>query len=268
MQPRGDVGSDDDDVRTGLDEDLHPSYGDRAAADDDSSSAGDVEEQRQAHAFMVAVDNRWPVQQPIGDDRAVTFLSRSALQAGFDTIVAAPADAGELRLIARRPEQGQREVVATAELDLSLGLVGDNWLARGSRHTPDGSAAPDKQITVMNVRVAELVAGSLDRVPLSGDQLFVDLDLSVANLPPGTLLSVGTAVLEVSEAPHLGCKKFVARFGTAAMRFVNSPVGRQLRMRGMNTRVVVPGRISVGDLVTRTLPEQTGASPAAVAVEG
>lgn len=138
-----------------------------------------------------------------------------------------------------------------AVLDPLTGLDGDNWLARGSSSTPDGSASPDRQVTVMNARVAELVAGGTDRMALAGDQLYVDLDLSIDNLPAGSLLAVGQAVLRVSEAPHLGCAKFVERFGPEAMRFVNSGIGRQLRLRGMNTRVVVPGTVRPGDLATK-----------------
>jgi len=104
----------------------------------------------------------------------------------------------------------------------------------------------------MNARAAELVAGGTDRMSLAGDQLYVDLDLSVENLPPGSLLAVGQAVLQVSEPPHLGCAKFVERFGADAMRFVNSRTGRQLRLRGLNARVVVPGTVRVGDLTVKT----------------
>jgi RimJ/RimL family protein N-acetyltransferase len=151
-------------------------------------------------------------------------------------------------------------VVDEAVLDARLGLVGDNWLARGSRHTPDGSAMPDKQVTMMNVRVADLVAGGRSNVPQAGDQLYVDLDLSADNLPAGTLLAVGSAVLEVSAAPHRGCKKFVSRFGEEAMRFVSSPTGRRHRMRGVNTRVVTPGRVRVGDVVRKLTPGELDAT--------
>jgi MOSC domain-containing protein YiiM len=131
------------------------------------------------------------------------------------------------------------------------GLAGDNWLTRGSSSRTDGSADPERQVTVMNARAAELVAGGTDRMPLAGDQIYVDLDLSVGNLPAGSLLAVGQAVLQVSDAPHLGCAKFVDRFGAEAMRFVNSRLGRQLRLRGMNAQVVQPGLVRPGDVATR-----------------
>jgi MOSC domain-containing protein YiiM len=183
----------------------------------------------------------------------VEHLSRERLEAGLGQIRESPHDDGRVVLIVRRPSVGERDLPAEAVLNLAGGLDGDNWLVRGSSRTPDGSADPDKQITVMNARVAELVAGGAERMPLCGDQLYVDLDLSVDNLPAGTLLAVGQVVLRVSEAPHLGCAKFVARFGGEAMRFVNSRLGRQLRLRGMNTRVVVPGTIRIGDLAARKL---------------
>jgi hypothetical protein len=206
----------------------------------------------------------------------VGYQSPEALDAGLDHIRAAPTDDGVLRLIVARPANAERELLPTATLSWDLGLLGDNWLARGSRHTSDGAADPDRQVTVMNVRAAELVAGGPDRAPLAGDQLYVDLDLSVDNLPAGTLLSIGAAVLEISEAPHLGCAKFVDRFGPDAMRFVNSRTGRGLRLRGLNARVVVPGTIRVGDRVSRTVPDvpsqpgvqAAGGSPTAVESSG
>ncbi|MBV9205242.1 MAG: MOSC domain-containing protein [Actinobacteria bacterium] len=178
-------------------------------------------------------------------------LSRERLEAGLDRIRDSPQDGGRLVLIVARPAPGRRARPARAMLDRVSGLAGDNWLVRGSRNTPDGSADPQRQVTVMNARAAELVAGGTDRMPLAGDQLYVDLDLSVGNFPPGSLLAVGPAVLQVSEAPHLGCAKFVERFGAEAMRFVNSRVGRQLRLRGLNARVVVPGPVRLGDLAAK-----------------
>lgn len=179
--------------------------------------------------------------------------------AGLGRIRNSPPDGGRLVLIVRRPAVGERDLPAEAVLDRGAGLAGDNWLTRGSSMTPDGSADPDKQITVMNARVAELVAGRTDRMALAGDQLYLDLDLSVDNLPAGSLLALGEAVLQVSEAPHLGCAKFMERFGTEAMRFVNSRLGRQLRLRGMNTRVVVPGTVRLGDVAAKAaLPPEGG----------
>ena len=186
-------------------------------------------------------------------------LSRERLEAGLGRILDAPPDAGQLVLIVRRPAVGERDLPAEAVLDQETGLAGDNWLARGSRSTPDGSANPQAQITVMNARVAELVAGGTERMALAGDQLYLDMDISIENLPAGSLLAVGRAVLRVSETPHTGCAKFVERFGAEAMRFVNSRTGRQLRLRGMNARVVVPGTVRLGDLAAKApLPPERG----------
>ncbi len=181
-------------------------------------------------------------------------LSRKRLKAGLGQIRDSPREGGRVVLVVRRPAVGVRELPAEAMLDPQDGLAGDNWLTRGSKAMPDGSADPQRQVTVMNARVAELVAGGTERMPLAGDQIYVDLDLSVDNLPAGSLLAVGQAVLRVSEAPHLGCAKFVERFGGEAMRFVNSRLGRQLRLRGMNAQVVRAGVVRPGDVTTRIEP--------------
>jgi hypothetical protein len=181
----------------------------------------------------------------------VEHASAAELSAGIDDIRRSPRDAGRLELIVRRPAVGEREVLDTATLHPVEGLVGDNWRSRGSRSTPDGAAETGRQVTVMNARVAALVAGAPRRWGLAGDQLYVDLDLSTANLVPGARLRIGGAVVEVTGLPHIGCKKFSQRFGPETLRFVNSPEGRELRMRGINTRVITAGDIHVGDLVEK-----------------
>ncbi|HXE80712.1 MAG TPA: hypothetical protein VNK41_08190 [Vicinamibacterales bacterium] len=178
-------------------------------------------------------------------------LTRAECEAGLEYIRSAPADAGVLELIVRRPRVNAREVLEEGELDVNVGLVGDTWHVRRSPMTPDGSPHPEMQLNVINARLIDLIAQSRDRRALAGDQLYVDLDLSVENLPAGTRLAIGTAVIEVTPIPHLGCGKFVERFGVDAMTFVNSPLGRQLRLRGLNARVVTPGRIRRGDLVRK-----------------
>ena len=178
-------------------------------------------------------------------------LNTTELEAGLDEVRRSPKDQGLLEMIVCRPQSGERELVTEGRLDLAEGLLGDNWRARGSAKMPDGSANPDTQITIMNSRAAMLVAQSRERWQLAGDQLIIDMDISAENLPPGTRLAIGSAVLEVSDQPHTGCKKFVARFGMEAMEFVNSPVGKELRLRGMNTRVVQSGLIRVGDVVRK-----------------
>jgi hypothetical protein len=186
-------------------------------------------------------------------EQTVEHLDLDRLSAGLDHVRQSPGDRGRVAMIVRRPAADAREVLEEGHLDLVHGLSGDNWLARGSSLTPDGAAHPEAQLTLMNVRVADLVAGGPERRVLAGDQLFVDLDLSVANLPAGTRLALGAAVLEVTPKPHLGCAKFSARFGVDALKLVNAPIGRELRLRGLNARVVVPGTVRPGDEI-RKLP--------------
>jgi hypothetical protein len=175
----------------------------------------------------------------------------AALERGLDDVRGSPPDGGRVDLIVRRPAVDAREVVAEATLDRAEGLVGDSWRARPSSLTRDRSPHPDTQLTLMNSRAAALVAGGDERRPLAGDQLYVDLDLSDANLPPGTRLAVGSAVVEISDKPHRGCKKFAARFGQDALLFVNSPVGRKLRLRGVNAKIVTSGTVRVGDGISK-----------------
>lgn len=182
---------------------------------------------------------------------AIKYLSITELEAGLDYIRQSPKDNGLLKMIARRPVEDEREITEIGKLDLTEGLVGDNWKRRGSKHIDDGSANPDAQITVMNARIIELIAQDEERWPLAGDQLYIDLSLSDENLPPGTRLEIGSAILEVSAVPHTGCKKFSARFGVEAMKFVNSPEGKRLHLRGINTRIVQAGVIQVGDVVRK-----------------
>jgi hypothetical protein len=181
----------------------------------------------------------------------VKQLTVAELEAGLDVIRQSPKAAGVLAMIVRRPQIGAREVLDSGELNLVEGLVGDNWSSRGCSRTSDGSAHPDMQLNIMNARVIALVAQERDRWQLAGDQLFIDLDLSADNVPPGTQLSLGSTVIEVTDQPHTGCKKFGARFGPEALQFLNSPVGKQLQLRGINAKVVQPGGIRVGEVVKK-----------------
>jgi hypothetical protein len=178
-------------------------------------------------------------------------LTAEELEAGLGEILRSPKEAGVLELIVRRPCEGEREVLEEGLLDLDEGLVGDSWRRRRSSRTPDGSPHPDMQLNVMNSRALALVARERGRWKLAGDQLILDMDLSEENLPAGARLALGSAVIEVTEQPHTGCKKFVARFGLEALKFVNSPEGRRLRLRGLNARVVRPGVVRVGDAVRK-----------------
>jgi MOSC domain-containing protein YiiM len=180
-----------------------------------------------------------------------THLSRDELEAGLDEILSSPSDRGTLKAVVIRPETDARLSLQRCELSPELGVHGDDW-AQGCWMTlPDGRPHPDVQVTLMNARTIALIAREEARWALAGDNLYVDLDLSAANLPPGTRLALGSALLEITAVPHNGCAKFAARFGLEATRFVNSREGKRLHLRGIYARIVQPGTITVGDLVTK-----------------
>ncbi len=171
--------------------------------------------------------------------------------AALAEIQAAPRDVGVIQYVVRRPAVDERESVDEATLSTSDGLVGDGWHARGSRATEDGSADPEAQLTMISTRVLRAIEPDEVRWPLAGDQLYVDLDLRPESLPAGSRLAIGDAVIEMSATPHTGCAKFSARFGSDALRWINSPVGRAHRMRGVNARVLRGGTIRSGDAIRR-----------------
>jgi len=181
----------------------------------------------------------------------VKHLTMQELEMALDHLRQAPKDDGLLELIVCRPDIDEREVLEEAELHPLKGLIGDNWSVRGSSKTRDGSAHPEMQINIMNARVTALVAQAKERWSLAGDQLYVDMDLSKENLPAGTRLQVGSAVLEVSPLPHTGCTKFVSRFGMDAMKFVNSPLGKELCFRGINAKIIEAGVVKTGHIVKK-----------------
>jgi hypothetical protein len=181
----------------------------------------------------------------------VDHVGLAELEAGLDEIRRSPSDRGLIELIVRRPEVGERELLAEATIDETLGVFGDCWHRKPTSSTKDGRPNPGAQVTLMNSRVASLVAGEPDRRALAGDQLYVDLELSERNLPPGTRLRAGSALIEITAVPHRGCGKFTKRFGIDAAKFVNSKVGRELNLRGVNARVLEPGTVRVGDLVEK-----------------
>ena len=178
-------------------------------------------------------------------------LTMTELEEGMEHIRQSPKDDGVLKMIVRRPNIDEREIVEECELDLDQGLAGDSWKDRGSSHTADGSANVNTQLTIMNARVIALLAQDEARWPLAGDQLYIDMDLSDDNIPAGTRLALGSALIEVSAQPHSGCKKFSSRFGVDAIKFVNSPEGKHLHLRGINTKVIEAGTIRVGDILKK-----------------
>lgn len=171
-------------------------------------------------------------------------LSTEEIEAGLSRVAESPDDNGVLELIVRRPRENEREVLETGELDTEKGLIGDCWLTYNGGKT-------EAQIAIMNSRIIALLAQNRERWKLAGDQLFVDLNLTDENLPAGTRLAIGSAVLEVTPKPHNGCKKFVERFGLEAMKFVNSPIGKRLHLRGIYAKVVRSGSIQAGDAVKK-----------------
>lgn len=177
-------------------------------------------------------------------------LNHQQLADGLEHIQDSPSDAGLIEMLVIRPEVDEREVVDRAVFEVGEGLVGDNYVSRGNERTEDGRAHPEAQVTIMNCRVLNLIAGGdRERWPLAGDQILVDMDLSESNLPAGTRLSLGTAVLEVSAKPHTGCAKFARRFGLDAAKWINAD--GELRLRGINAMVVTAGSCAVGDVITK-----------------
>lgn len=217
-----------------------------------------VDEPRSAH-HLVLEGEAESGGQTLSRRALLRHRTSDELTAFLPTLDAAPKDEGTVRLVVRRPAVGEREVLDLGELDPAVGLVGDTWHARGSRRTDDGSAHPDMQLNVMNHRLVEFVAQGAAREELAGDQLFIDLDLSHENLPERSLLRFGDpgdggAVIEVTDQPHNGCAKFIARFGKDAMAFVNGAEGKPRRLRGLCARVVEAGAVRPGDAVTVTRP--------------
>ena len=181
----------------------------------------------------------------------VRYLDSAELQGGVPYIRQAPNDKGLLSAIVFRPESNLRESVSMCRLSPQLGVHGDNW-ARGCwKSLPDGSPDPDVQIAITNTRAIALIAQAEEHWQLAGDNLYVDMNLSYENLPPGQRLAVGSAVIEITAVAHTGCKKFAERFGQAALSFVNSDVGKELNLRGTYAKVVQAGEIHVGDRVCK-----------------
>ncbi len=178
-------------------------------------------------------------------------LTRAELDAGLPEILAAPADNGILRAIVIRSEKKERRDLQTCEISLALGTHGDHWARGFWKCTEDGQPHPDVQICLMNARCIALIAGTRERWPLAGDNLFIDMDLTPGNMPPGTRLAIGSAEIVITDTPHNGCASFIERYGRDACLFVNTGEGKKLRLRGIYARVVRDGRVSAGDRVVK-----------------
>jgi len=179
-------------------------------------------------------------------------LTAQQLNDGLEYIEGSPSDSTQIDMIVCRPAIGERKVIQQGYLDKEKGLIGDNWYTRGSSKTFDKSSHKEMQLNIMNSRCIGHIAQKKDRWQLAGDQLFIDLNLNDTNLPAGTQLSLGgEAIVEITAIPHNGCKKFAERYGVDAVKFVNSPIGKKLHLRGVNAKVVKSGIIKVGDTVKK-----------------
>lgn len=178
-------------------------------------------------------------------------LTMDELKAGFPEILQSPADKGRLDAIVVRPEKGERLDVNERQISRAGGVKGDHWSKGCWRSLPDGSPDPDVQICIMNARCISLIAGPRDNWAPAGDNLFIDMDLSPDNMPPGQRLAIGSAIIEITDIPHTGCQNFIERYGRDACVFVNTGEGKKLKLRGIYARVVQDGLITAGDLVTK-----------------
>ena len=180
-----------------------------------------------------------------------THFTLEDLYTKLEHIQQSPKDSGRVELIVRRPTTEEREIISHGRLITSAGLEGDNWFARGSTSMPVGSANPEAEITLMNTRVIQALTQDGTRWAVAGDQFFVDFDLSEENLPAGSRLAIGSAIVEVSSLPHNGCKKFSARFGVDALKFISMAENKPLRMRGINAKIIQAGEVKQGDLIRK-----------------
>ena len=185
-------------------------------------------------------------------------MTIAQLEVGLAEVGRSPTGEGTLELIVRRPVSEEREVLETATLTVEEGLVGDNWNQRPSNRTEDGGPHPDMQLNLINSRFLALIAGDPEHMELAGHQLAVDLSLGSDDLPPWSRIRIGGAVIQVTDQPHTGCAKFTRRFGLDAFHLLKTEVGQAMNLRGICTRVVVPGTIRRGDPVTVERPGDRG----------
>ena len=176
-------------------------------------------------------------------------VTAEELAAALPRVLAAPLDAGPVRLLCARPKPNARTFPETLTLTRRDGVAGDFEMSRPWLELPDGSADPRIQVSILPWRVLELVWRERDRIAHPGDNIVVDMNLTDQNLPVGTLLSVGTAVLRISDVPNDGCVKWKVRQGKAAYDWVSTPANAHLRLRGLFCSVEQDGVVRLGDSV-------------------
>lgn len=182
---------------------------------------------------------------------AAPHRTMAELSAGLDHIQQSPRDGGKVEMIVVRPAHAERVLLERCELSPEGGVHGDDWATLCGLKLPDGRSNPDVQITIMNSRLAGVIAPDRTHWPLAGDQFYADLDLSYDNLPVGQRLALGTAVLEITAELHKGCAQFMARFGNDALKFISNDTGKRLNLRGIYAKIVQPGVVSVGDVIRK-----------------
>lgn len=174
-------------------------------------------------------------------------LSTEQIEAGLEHVLASPADGAPVAAIVRRPAAGKREELTLCVLTTAGGLIGDHWAQGAWKSLADGSPDPEVQVSLMNSRFIDLIATARSNWAPSGNNFFVDMDLSASNLPIGQRLTLGTAEIEISPVPNTGCKFFIERYGRDACVFVNRGVGREHRLRGVYAKVIKDGCVQLGD---------------------
>ena len=183
-------------------------------------------------------------------------VSAVELEQGLAEVLASPTDAGRLTAIFVRPAPNERRRLVSATLTPEKGIDGDRWVSDSFSGLKDGSD-PRSQVSIMNDRFLRQVAGDDDGMCLAGDNLIVDLDLSEANLPAGSHVTIGPEViLEISDLKHTGCSKFARRYGPDAKTFANNKQGTALHLRGRYARIVRGGTIRLGDEVRKQPSKQ------------
>jgi hypothetical protein len=169
------------------------------------------------------------------------------LMAALPFVMAAPADNAPVRQLCFRPDRHARSFPDQLALTRAAGIPGDRWLAEPWLRLPDGAPDPDIQVSILPARVLDLIWKPGDTAPHPGDPIIADMDLSLANLPPGTLVQAGSAVLRVSALFNDGCVKWKARYGADAKDWITAPGHPALRLRGILCAVVQDGAVRIGD---------------------